>query len=570
MKLKRVIAGAAVLAGSLLLSSSNRALPPLVHNAPLEEQAVGVEVLEEEEEILILRMGDIPGAGGPTIPIIGDTPGTDGSINAELIPEELKEILDSDSPDHMNTTPPPDVMYCGENLTVYEELYPEEFAVARAAHSPYERLRCLQGPAPAGARILDVPYYNQCDFPDSKKGVCASGCGPTAVKMVLEYMDLREQDIDSLWEELWTGYSGTEPSRIAWALLSRNMLGEWRTKISREDIEKRIDNGYPIIIHSKPLGTKAPYQDERFCGENCRTSGHYMVIIGTYEEGVVMHDPYTTFPWDTENFKKGKNMLISWEALEEQFTWTANNLFVLIPEEETLTRMEERENTLERYTGELTYCGDSRGFLEAANLEELLASSAVTALDRRGICVSGPAPENAIIWDVPFYSQSYFENKVMLNGCGVVTLKMALETLGYQWVDVSRLYKEVDTTPYGTPLGGMMLSAFNRGVYGGVTEDMPWSELKEHVSKGHLIIMNTYSDSYGMEKYCLDNCAKRIGHYLLIVGIDSEEKAVIVQDSTAGSISERGKYLVLSWDTLENNIYPDGDRGQQLIFVSPE
>ena len=229
------------------------------------------------------------------------------------------------------------VTFCGTNVELFRSLYPEEYANI-AAYSD-GTIDCVVGSAPPGARILDVPYLNQCSFPDRETGIdvinpCGAGCGPTALEMAIQYAGYtgdRDYPFYALWQTLWTGSrSGTSVESMERVARQLGVYGGASSSMSRNEVRRHINLGHVILMNVKSdPGGGSPYAAERTNGWAPPTTGHWTLITGYSDEGVIMHDPYT----DTEERARqnGKNLLVTWETLTQRIYNRQTPMIGIVP-----------------------------------------------------------------------------------------------------------------------------------------------------------------------------------------------------------------------------------------------
>ena len=229
-----------------------------------------------------------------------------------------------------------DVTYCRDNRALLEKYHPGEYELFYGGGGGGLEI-CITGPPPPGAVINEVPYYNQCDFPDTEGGIegkyvpCASGCGPASVKMELEFAGLGEQDLYTLYDLLWTGsVSGTSAESIERVLTDMGVFGGQYINLSWEEMERHIARGN--VIHMNIRGSRGkilPYANERYCGEFCPDSGHHIIIVGIAEDEVIIHDPYSSF--DREHRRAGEYLVVRRDTLERKLYGRWNPMIVVMP-----------------------------------------------------------------------------------------------------------------------------------------------------------------------------------------------------------------------------------------------
>ncbi len=226
-----------------------------------------------------------------------------------------------------------DVHYCRDNLDLLENYYPEI-----AEELIEEGELCVEAPAPPGAIINNVPHYNQCEFQNTKGGIeglyvpCASGCGPAAVKMALEFAGKNEQDIYSLWDLLWTGsISGTTDESIERVLSDEGVFGGQYINLKWEALQKHIERGDTILFHiASDRDTTPAYENERYCGSRCPKGGHHALIVGMSDDELIIHDPFTSM--NEEFHENGEYLVVSRDTLEDKLYARWNLMTVVVPD----------------------------------------------------------------------------------------------------------------------------------------------------------------------------------------------------------------------------------------------
>ena len=226
--------------------------------------------------------------------------------------------------------------YCNRNKELFLQYYPQEFEQSGCVSGSYTRPVCCQGTCPPGALVLNVPYHNQCSFPNSGDATpCYSGCGTTSTMMVLEAAGLGSQDIYTLWEAVGTSSAGTGRESIESYLSGLGILDSTGYDIPVDQIGAHILAGHPILMNPLQL-----YNDERNCYRSgCTWSGdpviggHYFVVVGITPDGdIIIHDPYPgqrnqdPLPGQDERFLP--NIIIRKDTLQRMYasdgrTWYA-------------------------------------------------------------------------------------------------------------------------------------------------------------------------------------------------------------------------------------------------------
>ncbi len=227
----------------------------------------------------------------------------------------------------------PDVQYCRDNLELLSRYYPEEASALIAEDSI-----CAEGPAPPGAVINDVPYYNQCEFANAEGGVeglyqpCVAGSAPAAVMMELEYAGKGEQDIYGLFDDLWTGSrSGTSAESVERVLTAEGVFGGTYNSIDWEGLRTRIGRGNLVHMNIRSDADKAPaYGDERTCGDSCPRGSTHVTIVGISDNELIIHDPSSSL--DEENRINGSYLVVSRDTLERGIYSRWTPMIVVVPD----------------------------------------------------------------------------------------------------------------------------------------------------------------------------------------------------------------------------------------------
>ncbi|MCM2325240.1 MAG: C39 family peptidase [Candidatus Woesearchaeota archaeon] len=171
---------------------------------------------------------------------------------------------------------------------------------------------CCVADCPPDAKIIDVPYTNQCQkdmrlgtHPESVSyfgyenfwktyDACAAMCGPTSTKMMVDYYGgTWNKDLD--WKPLkrendWYGnaYRSKMPKLI------ESKTGIPFTMSPRNDyasIKYWIDQGKPVLSGMYIPGGCPEYSPYTFYCWN--GMGHIWVIVGYSKDYVIINDPYT-------------------------------------------------------------------------------------------------------------------------------------------------------------------------------------------------------------------------------------------------------------------------------------
>jgi hypothetical protein len=257
--------------------------------------------------------------------------------------------------------------YCGDNLSVFQNLFPSEFGIARQGYG--EDAACLRGKAPANSNVLDVPFFNQAGFIDlnSDKSPCGNGrqcyyspanngCGPVSLYMALRFLVPGDQTgFYELWDKL--AAKAGEPEALAQEM---GIYGGSYVNMGWDEIKASIDQGHVIMIAIfrpmtiNPDGSVSytgnppwvPYENERYCGpDRCFYGSHWVDIIG-YSEGndpsspeddfLVFNDPHTARIGDSEEqglaaLGYGEALIISRSTYEKRICTTQNEMIELVP-----------------------------------------------------------------------------------------------------------------------------------------------------------------------------------------------------------------------------------------------
>ena len=123
-------------------------------------------------------------------------------------------------------------------------------------------------------------------------------CGPASVQMVLDWLGVQPLPTQTeLAAELGASVSGpTVVDTMPLPFQSRGLSVEERQGLSVGELKESIANDHPVII--------LMYLD------NGSMYGHYVVVVGYNEGGVLVHDPYST-SYGSVNRGVGANVFIS-------------------------------------------------------------------------------------------------------------------------------------------------------------------------------------------------------------------------------------------------------------------
>lgn len=177
--------------------------------------------------------------------------------------------------------------YCGDNKKLIKDTCSNQ---------------CCDAPCPDDAKIVDheynlMPYYNQCRFSGDPGYLCSSSCGPTSMKMSLEYYHPDEKsssafNIFTIYDNSKCDYEfGCYAASYMSGVGSKYLKYQTASNPSWASIESHISSGKPIMA----LLWAGKNLNER-CGPF--NANHFLLIKGTWEDPngkkyVIINDPYT-------------------------------------------------------------------------------------------------------------------------------------------------------------------------------------------------------------------------------------------------------------------------------------
>ncbi len=137
---------------------------------------------------------------------------------------------------------------------------------------------------------LNVPYHTQLNNEQNPSG----SCNVTSLAMCYRFVspfrnfgktDPNEQLEDYLYRRVEDeGLSRHSPEDLAHMSAILDVPHVFKPCESIEDIKASIDDGKPAIIHGY-----------------FTSFGHIVVVIGYTETGLVIHDPYGVYPYNTSD-----------------------------------------------------------------------------------------------------------------------------------------------------------------------------------------------------------------------------------------------------------------------------
>jgi isoamyl acetate esterase len=176
---------------------------------------------------------------------------------------------------------------------------------------------CCQRECPTGAKIIEMPYYNQCGFSDDH--ICRLGCGAVSTKMGLEGYGLTGEDteVNTIFQEYLTSIDGTQytlQSMINYACSKDACANKGIKWQDLDDYYGSIDKGEPVITG---VCTKS------YMTESCQEepASHFILVVGYSEDYLIVHDPLTADCGQED----GKYLVIRKETFKEMvdcFGWT--------------------------------------------------------------------------------------------------------------------------------------------------------------------------------------------------------------------------------------------------------
>ena len=167
-------------------------------------------------------------------------------------------------------------------------------------------LGCVQVYATPSANMLEVPYHSQDQD---------HYCGPASVQIVIEYISGNVVPQDTLAAELKTDpvkeVTSTNNMDIPFDRRGYTSVREEHASLSV--LKEQNSRGYLSILLIW-FDTNHKY-------------GHYVVVMGYNEEGILVNDPWPSY-WDQPASRKtGKNAFISDQLLAD--LWTNYDQWVL-------------------------------------------------------------------------------------------------------------------------------------------------------------------------------------------------------------------------------------------------
>lgn len=158
-----------------------------------------------------------------------------------------------------------------------------------------------------------------------------------------------------------------------------------------------------------------------------------------------------------------------------------------------------------------------------------------------GLAAVGPALRTSgILLEVPFVRQQK-------EGCGSAAMSMVMKYWAEQGAAVDEESAEaaqIHSLLYRPEAGGIYASAMERYLrqngFRAFQLTAEWADLEHHLSKGRPVIA------------CLQPSKGGPLHYVVVVGLDPEKKAVILNDPARGKqVSEDAARFKKSWKTAD-------------------
>lgn len=200
------------------------------------------------------------------------------------------------------------------------------------------------------------------------------------------------------------------------------------------------------------------------------------------------------------------------------------------------------------------YCGDNRMLLAEIDPEAL----ALYGSDR---CVQALCPsDSAIVGNVPFYSQCDFSGPsgdsglYCRNACGIASLKMGLEALGWGVQEIPTLWESVGCGA-GAGCPGIYTYMQDNGLSS--RENYFYianlERIQENIDSGIPMILAASPETYFEE-----SCNSGRSHFVLVTGYARQNGSnfLIVNEPRMGNaqfpgcVNEAGENLLLRWSTL--------------------
>ncbi len=187
---------------------------------------------------------------------------------------------------------------------------------------------CCRGPCPEDALMNGVPlvpFINQCGDSDVKEyevscdtdevgTLCSSGCGPTAMNMVLEYYGVPADNwffFNKNGDGTCFSKDGYDPDTLQKFAESKNLVAEVSHDVAWDDLIYAVSQGPVLLLQNQELAGLCEEDidvlDRTYC-----TGGHYLVILYAGENYVIANDPYTK----GASNDVGNNIILSRDLLE--------------------------------------------------------------------------------------------------------------------------------------------------------------------------------------------------------------------------------------------------------------
>ncbi|MEM4397347.1 MAG: C39 family peptidase [Candidatus Woesearchaeota archaeon] len=212
------------------------------------------------------------------------------------------------------------------------------------------------------------------------------------------------------------------------------------------------------------------------------------------------------------------------------------------------------QNTnLENSDNLCSYCGTNR------NLVKTYFGNKYPECDSN-ICCNAPCPPKTKKLNFPFYAQcdfSGYAGAACFAGCGPTSLKMALDGFhnkNYNLFDIWKGVGSIGSYTFTTRISNYANKLNNINAY--CTSDISFDSLKRNIDSGKTTIVLVHMPQYNKETARTLNKA---WHFFLVVGYANNE--IIVHEpypspAAYSSLRKYGKYLVITKNTYQNNIYP--------------
>jgi hypothetical protein len=186
---------------------------------------------------------------------------------------------------------------------------------------------CCTAKCPPNSKILDVPYFNQCDksygHTENYYDACDSMCGPTSVKMVNDYYG------GSFSLDEWNLMKYGLYDAAGWAPMTNTLSQKTGKSFSQyftndeSFIKTKLDQGKPLVtgigIPENSCPTYSPYT--YYCPLG--GMGHVSTIVGYSSVGFILNDPYTNVkesPYFSSHRLFGHHIVIPFSSYKQLYT----------------------------------------------------------------------------------------------------------------------------------------------------------------------------------------------------------------------------------------------------------